>query len=187
MGPSGCGKSTLARILMGIESYGEGRIDYQNTSLEKVPVKSFRRDNRLMLPSPLLSVHPLFNIRKILREPMIAAKIPLCQQDERIQRLMDLTELTDSLLERYPAQLSGGQLQRVTLVRTLVTEPAFVILDEPFSSLDEGTAKRMCLRLRNYFKTLETGVILISHHEGHVHTLADRIHYMKNGRLSSEM
>lgn len=184
IGPSGCGKSTLARVLMRIENYQGGCIIYKKAPLENFPIKQFRRENRLLFPSPLLSVHPYFTIRKIIEEPLAAVNIKKSQRIEKIHRFMEFMELQFSLLDRYPSQLSGGQIQRVTLARALVMEPEFIILDEPFSALDHETAERICLSLREYFNETGIGALLISHKEHHVHAIADHINFMDKGRIT---
>lgn len=184
-GPSGCGKSTLARVLMRIENFQEGGIVYKKKPLKETPIKQFRTDNRLVFPSPLGSVHPYFTVRKILSEPLAIAGVKRTRRTVKIHRLMDLMELPLSLLDRYPSQLSGGQMQRVTMARALVTEPEFIILDEPFSALDHETAERICLRLRDFFKETGSGALLISHQEHHVHTLAGHVYRMDQGRIDS--
>jgi len=82
---------------------------------------------------------------------------------------------------RYPSELSGGQLQRVVLGRALVLEPEFLILDEPFSSLDEIMAARLMRSFKTVFRRLGIGVLYISHHKQRVRFLADRVSLLTAG------
>lgn len=188
MGKSGCGKSTLARIVVGLENYDAGVIQYQGKPINSIPTKEFRKKNQIMFQDPFLSVNSSFTIRKILWEPLIINKLPTQKEyknefNDKINYLLELVEIPSSFLNRYPSELSGGQLQRIVLARALTLEPEFIILDEPFSSLDEIMAARLIRSFKNIFAKLGIGVLYISHHLHHVKFLADYVAIMEKGRI----
>ena len=137
----------------------------------------------MMFQNPLLSVNPCFKLYKILAEPLIVYKKNKREINERIGHLLEILELPFSYLEKYPAELSGGELQRFVLARTLVLEPEFVILDEPFSALDEILAARLVRYFKQVFKQLDIGVLYISHHMKRVKFLADHVNIMEKGQV----
>lgn len=186
MGKSGCGKSTLARIIMRLEHPDSGEILYKGNEIEAAPMKEFRRKNRVMFQDPFLSVNPYFKVKKILEEPLTIRangdkRLNRKEIEEKTGPLLELLEIPDALLNRYPRELSGGQLQRVVLGRALVPEPEFLILDEPFSSLDEIMAARLMHGFKKIFRRLGIGVLYISHHKKRVHFLADRVSRLTAG------
>jgi ABC-type glutathione transport system ATPase component len=183
VGKSGCGKSTTARLLMRLENYDTGEILYKGKNLEAMPKKEFRKKNQMMFQNPLLSVNPCFKVYKILSEPLIVYKKNKKEIKERIAHLLEIFELPSAYLEKYPSELSGGELQRIVLARALALEPEFVILDEPFSSLDEIMAARLIRYFKKIFKQLDIGVLYISHHLERVKFLADYVAVMEKGRI----
>lgn len=182
MGPSGCGKSTLARILIRLDNDYTGEILYNGRDLRTSSIEMSRRKNSIMFQNPFLSVNPVFTVDKIIREPLLIARKHTrhtrAEIKEKMLYFMDLTELPYECLGRYPSELSGGELQRVVLARALVTEPEFIILDEPFASLDEIMAARLLHQFKQIFRRLNIGVLYISHHAGRVRTLADSVFMM---------
>jgi len=182
-GKSGAGKTTLARVLLGMEQADGGRVLFRDRPLNSLPRTPFNRSNQMMFQNPLLAVNPCFSVRQIISEPLrIAARKP-APILEKVRAALALLELPDLLLERRPCQLSGGELQRVVLARALVLEPEFLVLDEPFSSLDDLTAWRILQQFKKIFLRLRLGVLFIGHHQRHIRFLADRTVVLEAGRL----
>jgi len=184
VGKSGCGKSTLARLIIRLEDHDSGEILYKEKNISLIPKKELREKNQMMFQNPLLSVNPCFKVYKILAEPLMVYKKNKKEIKERIGHLLEILELPLSYLEKYPAELSGGELQRFVLARALVLEPEFVILDEPFSALDEILAARLIRYFKKVFKQLDIGVLYISHHPGRVKFLADHVNIMEKGHVA---
>lgn len=185
VGHSGSGKSSLARILIQIDAPDTGMIYYQDQPIQTTPLKEFNRKNQLMLQNAPLSVHPRFRIKKILAEPLII-NFPLLNKkdvEHILSEWMDILELPLRYLEKYPHQISGGEIQRVVLGRTLIMKPDFIILDEPFSSLDEIMAFRLMRYLKQLFNHLKIGVLLISHHAEQVDYLTNQIYCLEKGKI----
>ena len=182
-GRSGAGKSTLARLVIGMERPDSGRVSFQGRPLAAVPRAAFNRRNQMMLQNPYLAVNPCFTVREIVSEPLRIAAAQEAQIAEKLRDVLALLELPELFLERRPHELSGGELQRVVLARALVLEPEFLVLDEPFSSLDDLTAWRILLQFKKIFQRLRLGILFIGHHPRHVRLLADRVVVLEQGRL----
>jgi len=163
VGPSGCGKSTLVRLLMGLEAADSGRIFYKGRDMRDMNIKAFRRQNQVMFQNSLLSVNPYFKAFKIIAEPLVIAKWQKEKIRERVFELAELVQLKSELLESYPDRLSGGQLQRVVFARALALEPGFLVLDEPFSSLDEIMALKLLDLLLGIKERLGMGILMVTH------------------------
>jgi peptide/nickel transport system ATP-binding protein len=183
VGHSGSGKSTLARILMRLEDADSGTIQYQNQTLDSMPLVRLREKNQILFQNPSLAVNPAFSIKKIIADPLKVARKNRGDIRDKIERVMEQMALPRSYLKRFPSQLSGGELQRVVLARALILEPEFIILDEPFSSLDEIMAIRLINQFQSVFKKLNIGVLVISHHLKRVRMLADFIAVIKKGHI----
>jgi len=181
LGSSGAGKSTLARILMGFEKPDSGDVLFQDRPLSAAPRPSFRRCNQLVFQNPWLAVNPCFTVWQIVSEPL--RLLGDRNGQAKVGEVLDLLELRQGCLPRLPHELSGGELQRVALARALVLDPEFLVLDEPFSALDDLTAMRILLQLRKILLRPGLGSLLISHNPRHVHALAGRVAVLEGGRL----
>lgn len=183
VGGSGAGKSTLARIVMGFETPDRGEVLYRERPLAAAPRPAFRRSNQMVFQNPLLAVNPLFTVGQIIGEPLRI--LGASSGAERIAGMLERLELPCSFLRRLPQELSGGELQRGALARALVLEPEFLVLDEPFSALDDLGAMRVLRQFKSVFQSLRLGVLFISHHPRHVRALADRVTVIEKGRILS--
>jgi len=199
VGRSGAGKSTLARIVMGFISPDEGDVLYKDRPLAAAPQPAFRRCNQMVFQNPLQAVNPLFTAAWIIGEPLRAQKSALPRSggfsdeggadpvasEDLIAEVLEHLELPRGCLQRRPCELSGGELQRVVLARALVLKPEFLVLDEPFSALDDLTAMKIVRLLKGVFRRLGLGILFIGHHPRHVRELADRVAVLEKGRLIS--
>ncbi len=183
-GRSGSGKSTLARLLMRMDTPDNGQIIYKGAPIDSAPIKQFRCGNQMMFQNPLQSVNPYFTVKKILAEPLVI-NTPLKKNAiaEKINRFLDIVELPQQIINRRPGELSSGQLQRILLARTLILEPEYVVLDEPFSSLDEIMATRLVDYFKKIFRQMGTGVLYISHHPKRIKRMADNTVVLENGQV----
>jgi ABC-type dipeptide/oligopeptide/nickel transport system ATPase subunit len=168
---------------MRLENHDSGEIIYKGKNIESTSKKEFRKKNQIMLQNPLLSVNPYFNVCKILAEPLIINKTDKKEIKQRTHHLLEIFALPFSYLKKFPSELSGGELQRVVLARALALEPEFLILDEPFSALDEIMAARLTRYFKKIFTQLNIGVLYISHHLKRVKFIADYVNTMKKGQI----
>jgi peptide/nickel transport system ATP-binding protein len=183
VGRSGAGKSTLARTVMGMVPPDSGRVLYHGRPLAEVPRRNFCRQNQMMFQNPYLAVNPLFTVRQIIAEPLRIAGRAFSACSEKVSETMELLELPAAYRDRLPHELSGGELQRVSLARALALDPEFLVLDEPFSALDDLTAMRVLLQFKRIFLRRRLGILFVSHHPRHVQALADRVAVLERGRI----
>lgn len=167
VGNSGCGKSTLLRIISGLEARAEGDIQVGDTLFQSanafVPVEKRQlgfvfQDYSLF---PFMTV--MQNIQFALRK----------QSPAQLTELIRLTRL-EGLEKRYPHELSGGQQQRVAVARTLASNPKILLMDEPFSNLDEALVREMRLELRQILKSRNLTTIIVTHSMEDAEAFADR-------------
>lgn len=186
LGASGCGKSLTLKCIAGIEAPDRGRIVVDDIVLfdsEKgIDLSPQQRRTGLMFQNYALfpNMTVLQNIRcganrerdKIRRETVVKA----------VMQSFDL----EILAERFPHQLSGGQQQRVALARILVSDPRILLLDEPFSALDNHLRFRLERELRQVIREFGKTVVLVSHDRDEVFRLSDRIAIMADGRIQTQ-
>lgn len=172
---SGWGKSTLALILMQIEPWDDGEIYCSGQPLRSIPPRRLQRRIQFVQQNPLLSVHPMFPVSKILSEPLTVTGLSKAVIKQKIVDILEMLELSPTLLTRLPGDISGGELQRVTLGRALLLEPEYIIMDEPFSALDRDTAGHLAQTIGLALKHTGTGALLLSPQPDTVSTLADEM------------
>lgn len=187
VGESGCGKSTTARCLVRLTEPTSGRILFRNhdiSTLKSAAFRPLRRDIQMVFQDPHASLNPSFTIRRTLREPLELHAIARGPRVEReLHELMHLVQLDPGLLNRRPDQLSGGQRQRVGIARAIATRPAFVVLDEPTSSLDMSLRLSLLELLTDLQRRLEMTYVFITHDFSTVRYLAHRVVVMYLGRV----
>jgi osmoprotectant transport system ATP-binding protein len=181
IGPSGCGKSTLLRIIIGLLTPDQGRIDFDGTELSPENITKSRRRMGYVIQDGGLFPH-----LTALANVSIAAesnKLEKHRIRKRIEELRRLVQLPSDSLERYPAELSGGQQQRVSLMRALMLDPDLLLLDEPLAALDPLIRADMQSELRDIFRSLGKTVLMVTHDMGEAVFLGDRIVLMREGRI----
>jgi NitT/TauT family transport system ATP-binding protein len=167
VGPSGCGKSTLLRLLAGLLRPISGRVTYRDRPLT-APQREigyvFQRSNLM----------PWRTVQANIRLPLEIAHAEEAETEARARSFISLVGL-EGFAESYPAQLSGGMQQRVALARALIHEPAVLLLDEPFGSLDALTRERMNAELLRIWNLRKPTVVMVTHSISEAVFLADRV------------
>ena len=187
LGRSGCGKSTLARLLVGLESPAQGNISWRGEPLAKLnraQRKAFRRDIQMVFQDSISAVNPRKTVREILREPMRhLLSLKKSEQLARASEMLKAVDLDDSVLDKRPPQLSGGQLQRVCLARALAVEPKLLILDEAVSNLDLVLQAGVIRLLKKLQQQFGTACLFITHDLRLVERFCQRVMVMDNGQI----
>lgn len=180
LGESGSGKTTLLRILAGFEIPEEGEIILQDQILvnDNIFVKPEKRAIGMVFQDYALFPHLTVgqNIVYGLKKKKSA------QSKQRLQELLELIDLP-AITNRYPHELSGGQQQRVALARALAPQPSVLLLDEPFSNLDEVLKDLIREDIRSIIKKSGITAILVTHDIKDAMTIADRIAVISQGML----
>lgn len=191
-GMSGAGKSTVGRVLLGLLPVEEGDILYDGCFLRDIlrsseKRKAFRCQNQILFQNPQAALYGDFPARRLLEEPYRVHGARLGAVDwNQILASLRRVSLDEEILDRYPAQLSGGQLQRLFLARILLLRPSFLVLDEPTAMLDP-TAQEEVMRLLKELQQAEgLTYLFISHHLGLVRYLADMVGVLKDGAIIEE-
>lgn len=183
IGESGCGKSTLLKLIYGLYDLDEGQIFWKDTEVlgpkyNLIPgmdfMKYLAQDFDLM---PFITVAE--NVGKYL------SNIYPEKKKERIAELLEIVEMSD-YADRKAKYLSGGQMQRVALARVLALEPEVVLLDEPFSHIDNFRKNSLRRKLFGYLKEKQITTIFATHESSDVLAFADEVLVMKEGKIIDE-
>lgn len=187
VGESGCGKTTAARCILRLTEPTSGKIVFNGTDLTSLPraeMRSQRRHLQMVFQDPNTSLNPRFTVRQTLSEPLklhgLVNGKPL---EEQLRSTMERVNLDPFMLDRYPHELSGGQKQRVGIARAIISEPKFVVLDEPTSSLDMSIRIYIIALLQHLQQELGMTYLFISHDLSTIRHLCNRVMVMYLGRV----
>ena len=184
-GTSGAGKTTLIRILMQLLVPDGGVVLYHGRDLGELSGKEMlavRRTMQMIFQNPAAALHPRMMIRESIEEPSrLYGKMD--HFEERMQEMLSRLQLRRELLSRYPAELSGGELQRVALARLLLISPEVLILDEPTSMLDVSVQAEILTLLQELQEDREIAYLFISHDLDVLAAMARRVGILSAGRL----
>jgi oligopeptide/dipeptide ABC transporter ATP-binding protein len=179
VGESGSGKTTLGRLALQLERVTSGRVLLEGrdiTPLSQSALRALRPHMQMVFQDPWATLNPRMRIRSVLEEPLkLHTTLSAAERLARIAGMAERVHLGGSLLDRFPAQLSGGQLQRVALARALMTQPRLVVLDEPTSSLDLSVRAEILELLAELRAQSQVSYLFITHDLGTVRLIADRI------------
>lgn len=177
VGPSGCGKTTLLKIIAGLVEKTNGSVQVQGKEVTK-PQRSI---------GVVFQDSSLFPWRSVLRNAEFGLEIMGVEKAERRETVMEMLSLVglSGFEDAYPDELSGGMKQRVSLARTLATDPDILLMDEPFGALDEQTRLFMGEELLRIWKETGKTIVLITHSLQESVHLSDRVSIMSNrpGRI----
>jgi len=183
-GNSGCGKSTIARMITGLEKSTSGRIEIAGRNIEKLSRRDISQYVQIIFQHPESSFDPKIKFGNSLTEALKISKgFSLSKGMKKINELMDLVGLHTDLLERYPHEVSGGEAQRLSIVRALSLEAEVLILDEATSMLDLSVQARIfeiIMEIKNRFNIT---LIIISHDLELLSKVCDELAIMKDGEI----
>ena len=185
VGESGCGKSTLARIIIGIEEKTSGKIIFDNKEIDDI-LKT--KDIQMIFQNPLSSFNPRMKIVDYMWEPLRNYfKLSKKESISIIKKSLIDVGLDETTLEKYPHEFSGGQLQRITIARAIITKPKLIVCDEITSALDVSVQKQILELLKKLQQNLELSYLFIGHDLAVVQDISQKIVVMYMGEIVEEL
>ena len=192
LGESGSGKSTLGRVICGLLKPDTGEVKIQDVSVyaSRNGRKNLQKRLSVVFQDYTTSANPRFRVKEIIAEGLAARernqKIRLNRLEE-INRLLELVGLNSSYANRYPHELSGGQLQRVCIARAVACQPEIILFDEAISSLDAHTQVQIMDLLHDLKEKLGLTYIFITHDLTSVTYLCDDVIFLYHGRITEHI
>jgi oligopeptide/dipeptide ABC transporter ATP-binding protein len=187
VGETGSGKSTIARVLVGIYRPFGGEIYLMGRKIDmgrKDDILFLRRNIGIVFQDPVGSLNPKITVREIIREGFsIDERYDKKEQERLILDIINKVGIGESKLDSYPSELSGGEKQRVSLARALVTRKKILILDEPTSSLDVSIQAQILNLLRKLKEDFNLTYIFITHDLNVIRYMCDRMGVLYYGQL----
>ncbi|MDR1287008.1 MAG: ABC transporter ATP-binding protein [Treponema sp.] len=183
LGPSGCGKTTLLRIIGDLLMPTEGSVYIDGGLPQNARLK---KKYGMVFQSAVL--YEWRTVWKNVRLPLEILKVPRAEVPDRINRVLELVELT-KFKNHYPHELSGGMQQRVSIARAFAIDPEILLMDEPFSALDEFTREKLHEDLLRIWRQTNKTVVFVTHNIAESVFLSDKVFVLSPhpGRLSAEI
>jgi oligopeptide/dipeptide ABC transporter ATP-binding protein len=190
IGESGCGKSTLGRVLARLEEPISGDVlinEISTKNLIKQDPKKFRRLVQIIFQNPFDTFTPRDTILEIMTRPLKIHNIGNTKEEryDIVKNALESGGLhpAEEILKRYTHELSGGQLQRISILRAMLFEPDFIIADEPVSMLDVSVRAEIINMLKNLSIDKNSSVIFISHDIALTRYISNKIAVMYLGKI----
>jgi len=192
LGPSGCGKSTTLRMIAGFERPDLGLVQVNGETAVGPGVWRPPERRRVGIVPQDFALFPHLSVAENIAFGLADGhyawwtrpwrRFRQVATPARVSEMLELVGLRE-FGERYPHELSGGEAQRVALARALAPEPAAVLLDEPFSNLDQNLRASLRLAMRRILKAADTAAVFVTHDREEALSLADRVAVMREGRI----
>tara|TARA_R110002051_G_scaffold136488_6_gene209167 strand:- start:12540 stop:13595 length:1056 start_codon:yes stop_codon:yes gene_type:complete len=179
LGPSGCGKTTTLRMIAGLEVPSFGHILFDGKDVSEVPVQ----DRNVGMVFQRYALFPHMTVEKNVMFGLKVRSTPKAEIERRLEEILDVVQL-QQFRHRFPAQLSGGQMQRVAIARTLITNPSVLMMDEPLANLDTKLRGEMRRFIRELQQRLGITTIFVTHDQIEAMELADRVAVIFDGKLA---
>lgn len=187
MGPSGSGKTTLLNVLCSIDFATEGVIEINGHSLcgmKEKALANFRREQLGFIFQDYNLLDTL-TVKENILLPLAISKLPKAVAESRVKELTSLLGITE-ILNKYPNEISGGQKQRTSAARALITNPSLVFADEPTGALDSKSATALLQNLQNINETKEATIMMVTH-DAVAASFCTRVLFLKDGLIYSEL
>jgi NitT/TauT family transport system ATP-binding protein len=178
LGPSGCGKSTLLNIIAGFEPATSGSV-----MADDLPITGPGRERVMFFQDAGSALLPWLTVEENVRFGLRVRKVPKSEWRAIIERYLVMVGL-DAHRLKFPAELSGGMLQRLQIARALAVEPKVLLMDEPFAALDALTRRRMHAVLLDIWQRTGKTILFVTHDIAEAISLADRVGMMSMGPRS---
>ena len=178
LGPSGCGKTTILNSIGGFVKINSGKI-----VLNGEDITNLSPENRGI--STVFQSYGLFSHKNVIDNISYGLKFKSSEKTKKINKVREVIEIVglNGLEKRMIFELSGGQQQRVAIARSLVVDPGLILLDEPFSNLDENLKENMRKEIKRLVNHFDMNTILVTHDQEDAFTIADKVILMNKGKV----
>jgi len=187
MGPSGAGKSTLLNIFATIDEATSGEIIIDGTNLmnmDEEQLSSFRRD-KLGFIFQDYNLLDTLTVKENIILPLALAKMNTKELESRVKAVANKFGI-DTILDKHPYQISGGQRQRTAAARAIITKPSLLLADEPTGALDSKSATDLLESLKGLSEKEQATILLVTH-DAYAASYCERILFIKDGKLFTEL
>ncbi|NKY54347.1 ATP-binding cassette domain-containing protein [Nocardia vermiculata] len=187
VGESGAGKSTVGRIVLRLIEPDSGTIVFDGQDVraaKSARLRAMRRGMQMIFQDPHSSLDPRMTIFDAVAEPLIVhSDEDRAARTRTVRALLDKVGIGSRYLNRYPAELSGGQLQRVAIARALTLRPKMIVCDEPVAALDVSVRSQVLNLLRDLQEELGLAYLFVCHDLALIEVIADRVLVMAGGAV----
>ena len=187
MGPSGSGKTTLLNVLCSIDFATEGVIEIDGQNLRGMKEKALANFRREQLGFIFQDYNLLdtLTVKENILLPLAIGKLPKAVAESRLKELTHLLGITE-ILNKYPNEISGGQKQRTSAARALITNPSLVFADEPTGALDSKSATALLKNLQSINESKKATIMMVTH-DAVAASFCTRVLFLKDGLIYSEL
>lgn len=187
VGESGSGKSTIGRMVSKLLVPTSGSIQFQNQEIASLPERRFRKLRprlQIVFQDPWSSLNPRFSVRSLIEEPLrLQTTLSRSERRQRAEELAARVRLSPEMLNRKPGRLSGGQLQRVCIARSIATDPDLIVMDEPTSALDLSVRAGVLDLIGDLKERTGVSILFISHDLDTIRFVSDEIVVLYLGKI----
>jgi oligopeptide transport system ATP-binding protein len=187
VGESGCGKSTAARTMIRLYTPTAGSVVFDGVDIARLgenELRPYRHRIQMIFQDPYASLDPRMTVTRIISEPLTAtAQLPSTEIEARVAQSLKMVGLEPAHMGKYPHEFSGGQRQRIGIARALITQPDFIICDEPISALDVSIQAQVVNMLQGLQEQLGLTYLFIAHDLAMVKYISKRMGVMYVGQL----
>ncbi|MBX3577159.1 MAG: ABC transporter ATP-binding protein [Rhizobiaceae bacterium] len=188
VGRSGCGKSTLARMILALDRPTAGTIDVLGdrvSHMSEAALRPARRNMQVVFQDPYGSFNPRHTVERLVSEPLhlLETAPPAAERRDMVQRALHEVGLTPADMNKYPHEFSGGQRQRLSIARALITRPKLIVADEPVSALDVSIRAQILDLFAELNDRLGIAYLFITHDLTVARAITDDVMIMHDGRI----
>ena len=188
VGRSGCGKSTLARIILALDEPTGGTIGFQGeqiTGRDQASLRAARRNMQVVFQDPYGSFDPRQKVERLVAEPLhlLEKKPSAAERREMVAHALHEVGLQPADMQKYPHEFSGGQRQRLSIARAIITRPKLVVADEPVSALDVSIRAQILDLFADLNQRLGVAYLFITHDLTVARAITDEVMVMDEGRI----
>jgi peptide/nickel transport system ATP-binding protein len=188
VGRSGCGKSTLARMILALDRPTDGEIRFQGEALtgkDEAALRPARRNMQVVFQDPYGSFNPRHKVERLVAEPLhlLERKPNSSERRERVAAALHEVGLNPRDMDKYPHEFSGGQRQRLSIARALITRPKLIVADEPVSALDVSIRAQILDLFADLSQRLGIAYLFITHDLTVARAITDDVLVMHEGRI----